>query len=119
MTNGVISNEFDQFLTVIGKSGADGPVKSAVFMRVICPRTNDVADGIVFANGEDKTDISVVVKKLDAICTRRSSKHVTRDPFFQRQSGRMIDQCVTELRKKANLEHLCCMSSSEVWIVNA
>ena len=90
MTSGVISNEFDQFLTVIGKSGADGPVKSAVFMRVICPRTNDVADGIVFANGEDKTDISVVVKKLDAICTRRSSKHVTRDPFSKDSLGERL-----------------------------
>ena len=93
--------EFAQFLTAIGKSDASGAVKLAMCMRVIGPRMNDVVDSIVFADNEDKGDYSVVVAKLDVLCARRSSKHVTRDRFFQlRQSGRTIDQFVTELRKK-------------------
>ena len=47
------------------------------------------------------SDFSVAVQKLDVLCARRSSKHVTRDWFFQlRQSGRKIDQFVAERRKK-------------------
>ena len=49
----------------------------------------------------DKNDFKVIIEKLDVLCARRSSKHVTRDRFFQlRQSMRTIDQFVTELRKK-------------------
>ena len=92
--------EFVQFLTAIGKADASGAVKLAICMRVIGPRMNDVVDAIVFADDEDKSDFSVVAK-LDVLCAWRSSKHVTRDRFFQlRQSGRTIDQFVTELRKK-------------------
>ena len=36
--------EFDQFLTAIGKAGADVPVKLAIFMRVNGQRMNDVVD---------------------------------------------------------------------------
>ena len=55
-------------------------------MRVIGPRMNDIVDAIVFADDEDKSDFSVVVAKLDVLCARRSSKHVTRDRFFQLNS---------------------------------
>ncbi|KAL5510749.1 hypothetical protein EMCRGX_G006350 [Ephydatia muelleri] len=49
---------------------------------------NDVVDTIVFVKGEDRSDFSVVVAKLDVLCALCSSKHVTRDKFFHlRQSG--------------------------------
>ena len=75
--------EFDQFLTAIGKADASGAVKLAICLWVIGPRMNDVVDAIVFVEGEDKSDFSVVVAKLDVLCARRSSMHVTRDRFFQ------------------------------------
>ena len=93
--------EFDQFLTAIGKADASGAFKLAICLRVISPRMNDIVDTIVFVEGEDRSDFSVVIAKLDVLCALCSRKHVTRDKLFQlRQSGRTIDQFVTELRKK-------------------
>ena len=35
----------------------------------------------------------MVSKKLDDLCARRTSKHVTRDKFFQlKQGGKSVDQ---------------------------
>ena len=43
----------------------------------------------------------MVSKKLNGLCTRRTSKHVTRDKFFQlKEDGKSVDQFVTELRKQ-------------------
>ena len=63
----------------IGKADATGAVELAIYMWVIGPRMNYIVDAIVFAEGEDKSDFSVVRMKLDVLCARRSSKHVTRD----------------------------------------
>ena len=54
-----------------------------------------------FTATEDKNDFDTVIKKLDELCARRTSKHVIRDKFFQlKQEGRSIDQFMTEIRKE-------------------
>ena len=43
----------------------------------------------------------MVSEKLDKACTRRTSKHVTRDKFLQLQQGsKSMDQFVVELQKQ-------------------
>ena len=54
-----------------------------------------------FEEGEGRTTWSVVSKKLDNACTRRSSKHVTRDRFLQlKPESKSVDQFVVKLRKQ-------------------
>lgn len=49
----------------------------------------------MFGEGEDKEDYNTVIKKLDAQCVRRTSRHVIRDRFFQmKQEQRTVDQFV-------------------------
>ena len=68
---------------------------------MVGPRVNDMYEAMVFAEEEDKTKWSIVCQKLNMLCARRTSKHVTRDQFFQlKQGGRNVDQFVTEMRKQ-------------------
>ena len=85
----------------IGKADASGGMKLAILLRAVGQRVNDMHGALVFANGEDKDDFDTVVKKLDSVCARRTSKHVIRDCFFQmKQDHRTIDQFVADLRKQ-------------------
>ena len=94
--------EFNQFLLAIGKADASGGMKLAILLRAVGQRVNDMHEALVFADGEDKDDFDTVVKKLDSVCARRTSKHVIRDRFFQmKQDHRTIDQFVADLRKQA------------------
>ena len=92
--------EFGLFLTAIGKGDSASAVKLAIFLRVAGQRINDMHEALVFGEGEDKEDYATVIKKLDAQCVRRTSRHVIRDRFFQmKQEQRTVDQFVADLRK--------------------
>ena len=94
--------EFNQFLTAVGKADATSAVKTAIFLRVVGPRVNDMYETMTFTEAEDKNDFGTIVAKLDKLCARRTSKHVIRDKFFQlKQEGRTIDLFMTEIRKHA------------------
>ena len=54
-----------------------------------------------FEEGEGRTKWSVVSRKLDNACARRTSKHVTRDRFLQlKPESKSVDQFVIELQKQ-------------------
>ena len=90
--------EFNLFLLAIGKVDALGGMKLAILLG---QRVNDIHEALVFAEGENKDDFDTVVKKLDSVCARRTSKHVIRDRFFQmKQDHRTIDQFVADPRKQ-------------------
>ena len=95
--------EFNLFLVAIGKADASSGMKLAILLRAVGQRVNDIHEALVFADGEDKNDFDTIVKKLDSVCARRTSKHVIRDRFFQmKQDHRTIDQFVADLRKQVN-----------------
>ena len=76
-------------------------VKLAIFLRAVGLRLNDLVETMQFAEGEDGNKFQVVSKKLDDLCARRTSKHITRDKFFQlKQGDKSVDQFVMELRKQ-------------------
>ena len=55
-------------------------------------------EALVFAEGENNYDFDTVVKKLDSVCARRTSKHVIRDQFFRlKQDHSTIDQFIADL----------------------
>ena len=76
------------FLTASGKKAESGAVRSAIFLRIVGQRINDLVDAIQFGDGEDKTDFDVISKKLDVLCAPCSSKHVIQDSFFPVETGR-------------------------------
>ena len=76
--------EFKQFLTAVGQDDATGAVKTAIFLRVVGKRVNDMYETMTFADGEDSNNYETVIKKLDELCSRRTSKHV--NPFLPTQT---------------------------------
>ena len=75
--------EFAQFLVAVDKGKATEKVKLAVFLRTVGLRMNDLVKMMQFVEGEDGSKFQVVSKKQDDLCARRTSKHITRDKFFQ------------------------------------
>ena len=92
--------KFTLFMTAIGKGTADSKDKLAMLLRVVGQRVNDMYEGMIFGEGEDKKDFEMVVAKLDSLCVRRTSKHVLQEKLFQlEQEGQTIDPFVGVLRK--------------------
>ena len=82
------------------RNSGHSKVKLAMLLRVLGQHVNDVYEGMVFSEGEDKEDFETIVVKLDSLCIRRTSKHVLWDKFFQlKQEGQTIDQFVEVLCK--------------------
>ena len=93
--------EFQQYLVAVDKEKASEQVKLTICLRMVGPRVNDLYETMAFTVEEVGTKWSVVCQKLNTLCARRTSKHVTRDCFFQlKQGGWSVDQFVTELRKQ-------------------
>ena len=74
--------EFILFLFAIGKADASIGMQLAILLRAVGQWVNDTHEALVFTDGEDKDDFDTVVKKLDSVCARRTSKHVIRDRFY-------------------------------------
>ena len=47
---------FTHFLTAVGKKDEAPEAKTAIFLRVVGPRVNDMYETMAFAVGEDKND---------------------------------------------------------------
>ena len=65
------------------RNSGHSKVKLAMLLRVLGQHVNDMYEGMVFGEGEDKEDFETIVVKLDSLCIRRTSKHVLWDKFFQ------------------------------------
>ena len=94
--------EFNQFLIATECDKADPKIKTAILLRVIGVRGNDIYENFKFQNEKDKEDYEKVIKKFEEFCKPR--KFISRHRLLNmKQDGLQIDQYETKLRSQARL----------------
>ena len=90
------NGQFDQFLTAAEKGD------SAIMLRCIVPRGNDIFKSFTFTGAKSKDKYDDVVEKFDAFCNRCTNKVVKRHQLLSTKPNTMsIDEYVTSLHKIA------------------
>ena len=98
--------EFEQFLMAIGKTNADKSRKTAILLRVIGPRGNDIYENFKLEGG-DKVDYDKVVEEFDKFCKPQDETFIARHRLLcMKQDGISIEEFETKLRTQARLCNL-------------
>jgi len=96
--------EFQQFLVATERDASDTKIKTAILLRVIGSRGNDIYENFNFDEATDKTDFAKVIAKFEEFCKPRNEKFISRHRLLNmRQDGLAVDQYETKLRSQARV----------------
>ena len=68
--------EFNQFLITTERDKTDPKIKTAILLRLIGVRGNDIYENFKFQKEEDKEDYEKVIKKFEEFCKTRNEKFI-------------------------------------------
>ena len=95
--------EFTQFLEATEKTDADPKVKTAILLRVIGARGNDIYENFSFGTGE-RQNYDTVIAKFDEFCAPQEETFISRHRLLcMKQEGQSIEEFETRLRTQARL----------------
>ena len=93
--------EFAQFLEATDRTEVDGKVKTAILLRVIGPRGNDIYENFDL-EGTDRKDYTKVVGKFDDFCKPQEETFIARHRLLcMKQEGLSVEEFETKLRTQA------------------
>lgn len=93
--------EFEQFLEATERTSADPKVKTAVLLRVIGPRGNDIYENFDFGS-DDRKDYTKVIPKFEEFCAPQEETFISRHRLLcMKQEGLSMEEFETKLRTQA------------------
>ena len=94
--------EFTQFLIATEKSEADTKVKTAILLRIIGPRRNDIYENFTFTGENavtDKTNYDKIIEEFEKFCKPQDEQFISRHRLLcMKQEGLSIEEFETKLR---------------------
>ena len=93
--------EFEQFLEATERTAADAKVKTAILLRVIGPRGNDIYENFDFGF-DDRKDYAKVIAKFEKFCAPQEETFISRHRLLcMKQEGLSVEEFETKLRTQA------------------
>lgn len=97
--------QMELFLLASGASSKPKSVQAAIILNCAGPQAIGMFDQLDFAEGEDKNDPNVVMKKLIAACSDSDNEVLQAYKFWEIPLGDPFDEFLTSIRKQAGLYH--------------
>lgn len=96
--------DFELFLVATSKDEADTKVKSALLLRTIGRRGNQIYESFTWTQAADKNTYDVIITKFDDYCKPRVNVIAkTHSLLTCRQGNKTVDEFITELHTIASL----------------
>ena len=98
--------EFEHFLLAIGKADANSRRKTAILLRVIGARGNDIYENFKL-EGDERVDYDKVVRAFEDFCKPQDETFIARHRLLcMKQDGIPIEEFEIKLRTQARLGNL-------------
>ena len=93
--------EFEQFLEATERTAADAKVKTAILLRVIGPRGNDIYENFDLGF-DDRKDYAKVIAKFEKFCAPQEETFISRHRLLcMKHEGLSVEEFETKLRTQA------------------